>query len=243
MLTRSGIAVSPGVAIGPATLFGAEGFRIPQRFVSVDAVKVETARLHAALATVGKALEENEAVARERLGEQYAAIFGAHRMMLGDTKLVGEIESLIASKCFSPEFASSRVLRSYARTFQNLGSPYLAERAADIFDLEKRLLRALLGEERTELKNLTEPVVVLAQNLTPSETANLNTDFVLGFATEGGGRTSHTAILAGALEIPAVVAVGKFLADVGAGEIVIIDGNRGEVIIDPDEDTLKRYQD
>lgn len=243
MLTKTGIAVSPGVAIGPATVFGAETFRIPQRFVSVDAVEAEIGRFESALASVTHALEENERVAEERLGQQYAAIFSAHRMMLQDPKLTSEIESLIRTKCFSPEFASSRVLRNYARAFQNLGNPYLAERSADVVDLEKRLLRALLGEQRTELSLLTEPVIILAHNLTPSETAHLDQEFVLGFATEAGGHTSHTAILAGALELPAIVGTGHLLTDVSPGDIVIIDGNRGEVIIDPDEDTIAKYQD
>jgi phosphoenolpyruvate-protein phosphotransferase (PTS system enzyme I) len=243
MQVKSGIAVSPGVAIGPVMLFGAEGFRIPQRFVSVDAVESEVSRFRKAIDTVTKRIEENERVARERLGDQYAAIFGAHRMMIRDPKLQSDIESLISTKCFSPEFAASRVLHNYAKAFQNLGNPYLAERAADVYDLEKRLLRALLGEKRPELSHLTEPVIILAHNLTPSETANLDQNSVLAFATEVGGRTSHTAILAGALELPAVVGVGKILADVSAGSTVIIDGYRGEVVIDPDEATLAKYRD
>src|SRR4029077_13540761 len=120
---------------------------------------------------------------------------------------------------------------------------YFAERANDLFDLEKRLLRHLLGERREELTQLTAPVLVLAHNLTPSETANLDTRFVLGFATEVGGKSSHTAILAGALELPAVVGVGSFLSDVSGGESIIIDGNQGTVIIDPDEETLGSYRD
>lgn len=243
MLTRSGIAVSPGLAIGPAMLFGAESFRIPQRFVSVDAVEVEVERFQNALDNVSRAIEENERLAGERLGDQYAAIFGAHHMMVRDKKLVGEIETLIRTKCFSPEFACSRVLRNYARAFQNLGNPYLAERATDVIDLEKRLLRALLGEQRQELSHLTEPVVILARNLTPSETANLDKKHVLGFATEAGGPTSHTAILAGALELPALVGVGNFLTQINAGDIVILDGHRGEIVIDPDEETLAKYRD
>jgi phosphotransferase system enzyme I (PtsI) len=127
--------------------------------------------------------------------------------------------------------------------FQNLGNIYLADRADDIFDLEKRILRHLLGERREELRQLTAPVVILAHNLTPGETATLPKEFVLGFATESGGRTSHTAILAGALEIPAVVGAGDFISDVAGGEMVIIDGTRGEIIIDPDEETLGRYRD
>ena len=134
-------------------------------------------------------------------------------------------------------------MRHKAKVMQNLGAQYLADRATDVFDVEKRLLRHLLGERREELTQLTAPVLVLAHNLTPSETANMSREFVLGFATEAGGPTSHTAIMAGALEIPAVVGVGDFLSDVSGGDVVIIDGNQGQVIIDPDEDTLTTYRD
>ena len=106
-----------------------------------------------------------------------------------------------------------------------------------------RLLRQLLGESREELRNLTEPVILLAHDLTPSETATLDTKFVLGFATEVGGHTSHTAILAGALEIPAVVGLGRCLSSVSGGEAVILDGDHGRVIIDPDSATVHRVYD
>jgi phosphotransferase system enzyme I (PtsI) len=231
------------VAIGPALVLGSEDFRIPQRFVRVDAVDAELSRFRAALAAAVAEIAGHEELAATRLGQQYGAIFAAHRQLAQDPKLVLEIEDLIRQKCYSPEFASSRVLRKHAKTLQNLGDRYFAERANDLFDLEKRLLRHLLGERREELTQLTAPVLVLAHNLTPSETANLDKKFVLGFATEVGGKSSHTAILAGALELPAVVGVGSFLADVSGGETVIIDGNEGTVIIDPDEETLGSYRD
>ena len=243
MLIRRGIAVSPGVAIGPALVLGNEDFRIPHRFVRVDAVETEVGRLHAALDAVCHELAENEKLATEQLGQQYGRIFAAHQEMVRDPQLLKEVEGLIRKKCYSPEFASSRVLRRNAKVLQNLGNHYLADRAADLFDLEKRLLRNLLGERREELSQLTQPIVVLAHNLTPSETAGLNKEFVLGFATEVGGHTSHTAILAGALGIPAVVGIGHFLSDVSGGEMVVIDGSHGEVIIDPDEAMHGKYRD
>ncbi len=243
MELKRGIAVSPGVAIGSALVLGTEGFRIPDRFVRRDAVETETERLHGALAAVAAEIGENEQLACDRLGKQYGAIFAAHAQLVQDPKLRKEIEDLIRQKCFSPEFAVSRVLRGYAKTVQNLGDRYLADRAVDLFDIEKRILRHLLNERREELAQLTEPVLVLAHNLTPSETANLDKKFVLGFATEVGGKSSHTAILAGALEIPAVVGVGNFLSDVSGGETVIIDGNHGTVIIAPDDATLAEYRE
>jgi phosphotransferase system enzyme I (PtsI) len=243
MLTLRGIPVSPGVAIGQALVLGADSFRIPQRFVAIDAIDAEIARFRTALDAVCHEVELHEKLAADRLGPQYAAIFSAHLMMIRDVQLIAEIESLIRNKSFSPEYASSRVLRQYAKRFQNLGDHYLSERSADIYDLERRLLRHLLGERREELQHLTSPVLILANDLTPSETASLDKRYVLGFATELGGHTSHTSILAGAMEIPAVVGVGKFLSDVSGGEMTIVDGSDGTVIIDPDEETLARYRD
>jgi phosphotransferase system enzyme I (PtsI) len=243
MLVKRGIAVSPGIAIGPALVLGADVFRIPQRFVSVDAVDSELDRLRVALKAACDEIEHNEQVAREHLGEQYSGIFAAHLQLLRDPKLVGEIESLVSNRHYSPEYASSFVLKRYARQLQNLGNKYLAERVHDLLDLERSLTRHLLGERRGELEHINQPVIVLAHNLTPSETANLNRNFVHGFATEVGGHTSHTAILAGALEIPAIVGIGSFLNEVSGGETVIIDGNQGEVIIEPDEATLAEYRE
>jgi phosphoenolpyruvate-protein phosphotransferase (PTS system enzyme I) len=243
MLQRRGIAVSPGVVSGPALVLGTEDFRIPQVFVSVDAVDTEVARFRQAVELVCDEISLNEQLASKQLGKQYGAIFAAHLMMARNPKLLAEIETLIRDRCYSPEFASSRVLRQYAREFENLGDQYLAERAVDLFDLEKRILRHLLGKRREELTHLTAPVIVLAHDLTPSETAKLDKRFVLGFATEAGGPTSHTAILAGALELPAIVGVGAFLSDVSGGELVILDGTHGEITIDPDADATTRYED
>ncbi|QDT67014.1 phosphoenolpyruvate--protein phosphotransferase [Calycomorphotria hydatis] len=242
MLVKRGIAVSPGVAIGQALVLGTETFRIPNQFVSVDAVETEIARFHTALDKVCEEIGENEEIASNHFGKQYGAIFAAHGQLIRDPNLIHQIEHLIREKCYAPEFASSKAIRGYARMFQSMGNRYMAERATDLFDLEKRLLRQLLGQRREELTNLTSPVIIIARNLTPSETAGLDRQFVLGFATELGGRTSHTAILAGALEIPAVVGTGRFLSEVSGGERVIIDGDQGEIIIDPDDATLARYQ-
>lgn len=243
MLVRRGIAVSPGVAIAKALVLGTETFRIPHQFVRAEAVESEVHRFRQAHAAVCEEISSNEKLAADHLGKQYGAIFGAHLQLLTDPKLTDEIDQLIREKFYAPEFAASRVLRKYAKEFQSLGNRYLAERAVDLFDLEKRLLRQMLGQRREELANLTCPVIVVARNLTPSETASLDRKHVLGFVTEGGGRTSHTAILAGALEIPAVVGIGRFLSDVSTGETLIIDGNVGEVIVSPDEATLERYRD
>src|SRR5262249_41023708 len=140
------------------------------------------------------------------------------------------------------EYAFSRVMRRWAKAFESLGRDSFANRAADLFDIEKRVLHNLLGERREQVHHLREPVLILAHDLSPSETAALDPEKGHAFATEAGGKTSHTAIMAGALEIPAVVGLGKFVTDVSGGDVVIVDGNRGFLILNPDEETLEKYE-
>ncbi|HET6884386.1 MAG TPA: phosphoenolpyruvate--protein phosphotransferase [Pirellulales bacterium] len=242
MQKLQGIAVSPGVAIGEALVMGNEGFRIPRRFLARDAVHDELERLHRAIDSAAAEIERNRDTIAGELGSEYGAIFEAHLQMLRDPRLRSELEQMIRERHYSPEYAVSRTLRRYAKVFQSLESGYLAQRASDIFDIEKRLLRNLLGRRREEISSLTSPVLLLAHTLTPSETANLDRRFVRGFVTEVGGAGSHTAIVAEALEIPAVVGTGPFLTDVSGGDLVIIDGDQGLVILHPDEETIARYR-
>jgi len=241
MLKLQGIAVSPGVTIGEALVLDSEGFRIPRRFVERSAVDTELERLANAVAETAREIERNRDAIRAELGEQYAAIFDAHLAMLHDERLQGELTSAVRDKNWWPEYAVSRTLRRYAKVFQSLDN-HIAQRAHDIYDIEKSLLRNLLGQRRETLAAISQPVIVLAHNLTPSETANLDRRFVKGFATELGGPGSHTAIVAEGLEIPAVVGLGPFLADVSGGEPVILDGQQGVVILQPDEETIARYR-
>jgi phosphotransferase system enzyme I (PtsI) len=241
MLKLQGIAVSPGVTIGEALVLDSEGFRIPRRFVERSAVDTELERLANAVAETAREIERNRDAIRAELGEQYAAIFDAHLAMLHDERLQGELTSAVRDKNWWPEYAVSRTLRRYAKVFQNLDN-HISQRAHDIYDIEKSLLRNLLGQRRETLAAISQPVIVLAHNLTPSETANLDRRFVKGFATELGGPGSHTAIVAEGLEIPAVVGLGPFLADVSGGEPVILDGQQGVVILQPDEETIARYK-
>ena len=243
MQSLQGIAVSHGVAIGEAVVIDNEGFRIPKRTVMDDALDGELARLDHAIGAVAKEIEKNRDRVSEELGEHYGAIFTAHLEMLHDKTLHNEVEALIRDQHHSAEYAVSKTLRRYAKVFRNLDDQYMSERAHDIFDLERSLLAKLLGRRREILSKLTTPAIVLAHNLTPSETAKLDPRFVLAFATEAGGPGSHTAIVAKGLEIPAVVGTGLFLTEVSGGDIVIVDGDHGRIIIQPDEETLQQYQD
>jgi phosphotransferase system enzyme I (PtsI) len=242
MQIKRGIAVSPGVAIGPALVLDTEWFRIPQRSVEPGLAEEEVGRVHRALDAAIRETRETQEAVNAKLGVQYGAIFGAHALMLCDPALERETAGLIRANHFAAEYAVSRVMRRYAKALESIGDERLAGRVSDIFDLEKRILTHLLGQRRERLHQLRESVVVLAHDLTPSETAALDPKRVHGFATEAGGRTSHTAIVAGVLEIPAVVGLGPFAADVCGGDTVIVDGNRGLLLVDPDEETLAQYK-
>ncbi len=242
MLRLEGIAVSHGVAIGEALVLDNEGFRIPRRFLPRNAIDSEVKRLEEALEATKVEIEKNRQRVADRLGDDYGSIFSAHAQMVSDPKLRQELVDLIVERHYSAEYSVSRVLRQYAKVFQSLDDKYLAERANDVFDIEKRLLRRLLGERREELSQVTSEVLVLARNLTPSETASMKPEFIKGFVTETGGPGGHTAIVAEGLGIPAVVGAGNFLSDVSGGETIIIDGDNGLVILRPDEETLARYR-
>ncbi|HZT83263.1 MAG TPA: phosphoenolpyruvate--protein phosphotransferase [Gemmataceae bacterium] len=242
MEIKRGTPVSPGVAIGPTLVLDTEWFRIPQRFVERTRVEDEVRRLRQALAAAAADSRARHEEVSTKLGKQYGAIFAAHALLLEDASLGREVEGLIREQHFAAEYAVSRVIRRYAKALESIHAGHLATRAADLFDIEKAILGHLLGQRREQLRDLTEPVIVLAHDLTPSETAALDPRKVHAFATEIGGRASHTAIMAGVLEIPAVVGLGKFVFDVSGGDLVIVDGNRGVLILNPDEETLERYE-
>jgi phosphotransferase system enzyme I (PtsI) len=242
MEIKRGVPVSPGVAIGPAMVLDTEWFRIPHRSIDGDRVAEEVARLRQALVAAAAEARENQQAISDKLGRQYGAVFGAHAHIIEDATLAAETETLIRDQGHAAEYAVSRVMRRQAKALESLNRSTFSTRAADLFDIEKRILRNLLGHRREQIQHLTEPVIVLAHDLTPSETAALDPSKVYAFATEAGGRASHTAIMAGALEIPAVVGLGKFIIDVSGGDQVIVDGNRGVLILNPDEETLERYE-
>jgi len=242
MEIKQGIAVCPGIAIADAYILDSENVRIPQKFIRSGDADAEMVRFGRALQAAAMQVQAVREELSRDLGEDAAAIFDAHLRILKDRKLSSEVLNLVHSKHLTAEHAVSRVLRPYIKHFRNLPDPLFSHRASDIIDIEQRLLRCLIGEKAEDLKTLTRPVVVLASDLTPSQTANLPKDFVLGFATERGGRTSHTAIVARAMGIPAVVGLGSIVYDASGDDTIIVDGNQGLVVISPDEETLKRYE-
>ena len=243
MITLRGIPVSPGVAIGPALVLDAEGVRVAQRRVPPAAVECEVARLHSALAAAAFDATRTQRDITARLGAKYGAIFGAHAGLFEDPSFLADLEHQIRTERFAAEYAVSRTVRDLVQAFEKEGeNTFLAWRSADLYDIEKRILKHLLGERRDPLKNITDPSIVLARDLTPSETAALDRNKVFAFATEHGGKTSHTAIMANALELPAVVGLGGFLNDVSSADTVIVDGGEGVVILNPDPPTEAHYR-
>jgi phosphoenolpyruvate-protein phosphotransferase (PTS system enzyme I) len=242
MEIKRGIAVSPGVAIGPALVLDTDGVRIPQRTIRREEVDSELARLRVALNAAAAAAQQQQQVITEKIGKQYGAVFAAHALLISDPALAREIETLVREQRFAAEYAVSRVMRRYAKALDSVERGNLGTRSADLFDIERAVLGQLLGESREGLKNLKEPVIILAHDLTPTETASLDRKMVHAFATEAGGRASHTAIMASGMEIPAVVGIGKFVTDISGGDTVIVDGNRGVLILNPDAETLRRYE-
>ena len=241
MEIKKGIGVSPGVAICQAVVLDAEEYRIPERHVSRQDVGVEIDRLEKALAGSREELIDLRDRTARQLGKETAAIFDFHLALLGDKSLLKKIRGVIEAETVTTEFAVARVLREYAKEFLQMPE-YLAERVKDVYDIETRILRNLIGQQRQKLSHLTKDRNVLAYDLTPSQTASMDRRHVLGLAIDAGGQTSHTAIVAKALGIPAVVGLNDVTAEVGGGDTVIIDGTRGMVVIDPDEATIRNYQ-
>ncbi|MEO6808934.1 MAG: phosphoenolpyruvate--protein phosphotransferase [Isosphaeraceae bacterium] len=237
-----GIAVSPGLAIGPALVFDPRGLRLPVRTIDDDAVAAELVRLDAGLDAARTTAEADEADARGRLGPQYADILGAHARMIADPVLRQGARQRIELEKITAEHAVTEELDGYAERLRNLADPHLAARAADVRDIQTRIIAWFSGRQPSKaLIDPPEACIALVHDLSPSQTAGLNPKRVLGFATEAGGRTSHTAIVAAALEIPAVVGIGSFLARARDCRRVIIDGDEGLVILDPDAETLHSY--
>ncbi|OHB59859.1 MAG: phosphoenolpyruvate--protein phosphotransferase [Planctomycetes bacterium RBG_13_46_10] len=242
MEIKKGIAVSPGISIARSMIIDSEDYRIPRREIKPSQRLVETQRIRNAF---NDAIEELTRLgAQQDLAEsgKIRDIFAVHLRLLRDRSLRKKITDLIHSELVTAEYAVSKVLREFAAHFSSVKDTYISERADDIYDIERRLLRQLLGKKREEVKGLSEEVAVIARELSPTQTAGFNKQFVKGIATDAGGRTSHTAIVARSLGIPAVVALEDLTEIVRGGDTVIIDGNRGIVIVNPDEETTLQYE-
>ena len=247
MQTLRGIAVSPGIAIGPLRVLDPRGLRPPVRAVAPDDLLAEYDRLDNALRQARIEAEAAEAEARDRIGPQYADILAAHARMVDDPTLRRDARARIERDLVGAEHAVAEVLEGHATRLEALSDSHLAARAADVRDIQRRILSQFPGSgagfgPAAAIADPSGPIVVMAYDLSPSETAGLDPALVLGFATEGGGLASHTAIVAAALEIPAVVGLGRALDRARCSQVAIIDGDEGLVVLDPDAATLARYR-
>jgi phosphotransferase system enzyme I (PtsI) len=238
MICLTGIAASQGIAIGSAFVYRPEPLTIERRLTQTPVAEVE--RLLQAIEAVQAVLVALQEHTQETIGHEEAQIFEAHRMFLTDPVFADEIKQIIHEEHINAEAAVERVSNALIAEFEALDDDYFRQRKGDIKDVAQRLLRQLLGLEETTLSALTQPAIIIAHDLTPSDTASLNRKMALGLCTEIGSGTSHTAILSRSLDIPAVVGVGQI--EISSGVKVIIDGSTGQLIIDPDEATLATYE-
>ncbi|KOP80318.1 phosphoenolpyruvate-protein phosphotransferase [Lysinibacillus sp. FJAT-14745] len=240
MIQLKGIAASDGIAI-------AKAYRLVQpdltfTKITIQDIDAEQQRLVAALEKTEEELAAIQRLTHEKLGEEEAAIFGAHLLVVKDPELIGPIKQKIADEAVNAEYALSEISAMFVSLFENMDDEYMSERAADIKDVSNRVLAHLLGVHIPNPSKISEQVIIVANDLTPSETAQLDRNFVLGFTTDIGGRTSHSAIMARSLEIPAVVGTGTATTSIQDGDLLIVDGLTGDVLVNPAENVVATYR-
>ena len=235
----SGILASPGIAFGKALLLKEDEIVIDRKKISADKVDQEVERFLSGRAKASAQLEVIKTKAGETFGEEKEAIFEGHIMLLEDEELEQEIIALIKDKHMTADAAANEVIDGQATALEELDDEYLKERAADVRDIGKRLLRNILGLAIIDLSAIQDEVILVAADLTPSETAQLNLKKVLGFITDAGGRTSHTSIMARSLELPAIVGTGSITAQVKNCDYLILDAVNNQVLINPSNEQIE----
>ncbi len=239
---QRGIAASPGIVIGKALVLSQEDFCIKKRRLLEEEVEEEIARFQEALNITKQELITIRDKVNTRLGTKHASIFEAYLLVLEDPMLVGETMEKVRKEKINIEYAFSQTIAKFVHVFTTMGDEYLRERGHDIQDLGKRVLHILLGEKRQILTHLKEDVIIVANDLTPSDTVQMREEKILGFITNMGGKTSHTAIMAQSLGIPAVVGLKDITAKVQNGDQIILDGYEGFVIVNPSDEILEEYE-
>lgn len=240
MLKITGIAASAGVAIAPAFKLEHPDYTVKQQHAKDSSAELQ--RFEEALAASVQELEAIKERTQQELGAKKAEIFESHLLILSDPELLTPVRDKIANELVTAEFALDETAKQFISMFENMKSAYLRERAADMRDVTKRVLTHLLGVKYVNPAEINTEVIVVAEDLTPSDTAQLNRQFVKGFTTNIGGRTSHSAIMARSLEIPAVVGTKDVLSQIESGDLLIVDGLDGEVIINPAPELVAEYE-
>jgi phosphotransferase system enzyme I (PtsI) len=238
----SGILVSPGIAFGKALLLKEDEIVINRKKISADAVEQEVQRFLDGRAKASVQLEAIKTKAGETFGEEKEAIFEGHIMLLEDEELEQEIIALIKDDLASADAAAYTIIEGQAKALEELDDEYLKERAADVRDIGKRLLQNILGLAIVDLSSIQDEVILVATDLTPSETAQLNLDKVLGFITDLGGRTSHTSIMARSLELPAIVGTSDVTKQVKNDDYLILDAVNNKIYVNPTAEVIDQLK-
>ena len=238
----SGILASPGIAFGKALLLKEDEIVIDRKKISADQVDQEVERFLSGRAKASAQLETIKTKAGETFGEEKEAIFEGHIMLLEDEELEQEIIALIKDKHMTADAAAHEVIEGQASALEELDDEYLKERAADVRDIGKRLLRNILGLKIIDLSAIQDEVILVAADLTPSETAQLNLKKVLGFITDAGGRTSHPSIMARSLELPAIVGTGSVTSQVKNDDYLILDAVNNQVYVNPTNEVIDKMR-
>lgn len=241
MTQLSGIAASDGIAIAKAYRFVQPDLTFTK--TTVQDIEAEQQRLAAALAKAEQELVAIQQQTVEKFSAEEAAIFEAHLLVLKDPELIGPIKQKMADEAVNAEYALHDVSTMFVTLFESMDDEYMSARASDIKDVTNRILAHLLGVHIPNPSHINDQVIIVANDLTPSETAQLDRNFVLGFITDIGGRTSHSAIMARSLEIPAVVGAGTATSTIQDGDLLIVDGLSGQVIVNPTADVMAEYEE
>ena len=242
MKQYQGIGVSAGIAIGKVfVLHSGESFNLPKRTVGPEQISNEIARFEDALTRTRNEILTIRRKLSSQIGRESSDIFTAHLLILEDRTLIEDVIEVIKNEKAGAEYAFATVIQRYFQAFSQINDEYLKERISDIRDVGKRLLGNLCGEEKKRLEEFEGKVIIASHDLSPSDTASLDRTKVLGFVTEIGGPTSHTAILGRSLEIPAIVGLDKIVGELQDNDTIIVDGTHGIVVINPDQATIDKF--
>ncbi|NLE64515.1 MAG: phosphoenolpyruvate--protein phosphotransferase, partial [Elusimicrobia bacterium] len=238
-----GIPAAPGVAMGPAFLLDQQDFIVPHRSITSQEVAVEVARFEEAITHTKAEIADIKDKIMGHVGGPDAQIFDAHLLVLEDVMLIDEVRKSIARDKICAESAFSKVLKRYVEIFDSIADEYIKERSADVSDIGRRVLKHLMGESRLhDFESFLGDIVIVAHDISPSEAVTMYNKRVLGFVTDVGGRTAHTAIIAKSLGVPAVLGLKDATLRIANQDFIIVDGRKGVVIINPEKETRLLYE-
>ena len=238
----NGIAASPGIIIGEVFLYLDENLKVPKYSIGAEELGSELERFHIAAEKAAEDLKQIQSEATKQMLEEESRFLDSHMLMLTDPEFIRQIEENLALYRKNIEWVLLFTVKEFIRILRKADSPYLVERTVDLYDVTQRIHRHLMFHEKISLADIEHEVVVVTHNLMPSDTVNMNRKMVKAIVLNAGGRTSHTAILARSFEIPAVLGLTNITDEARSGDTIIVDGNAGTVILDPDDDFLLEYQ-